>query len=37
MSGYLAICDQLKEDNLFVAVVYHEWFIIDNKEVLAGE
>ncbi|VXD16752.1 hypothetical protein [Planktothrix paucivesiculata] len=37
MSGYLAICDQLKEDNLFVAIVYHEWFIIDNKEVLAGD
>ncbi len=37
MSGYLAICDQLKEDNLFLPIVYHEWFIIDNKEVLAGE
>lgn len=23
MSGYLAICDRLKEDDLFVAIVYH--------------
>ena len=37
MSGYLAICDRLKEDDLFVAIVYHEWFIIENKEALAGE
>lgn len=29
MAGFLAVCDRLPEENFFLAIVYHEWFIID--------
>jgi hypothetical protein len=28
-SGYLAICDQIKDEDFYLAIVYHEWFIIE--------
>lgn len=28
-SGYLAVCDRL--ENFFVAILYHEWFIIEHS------
>lgn len=31
-SGYLAICDKLKDEDFFLAIVYHEWFIIEPIE-----
>lgn len=31
-SGYLAICDKLKDEDFYLAVVYHEWFIIEPIE-----
>ena len=27
--GYMAICDWISPENLFIATIYHEWFIID--------
>jgi hypothetical protein len=29
MSGYLAVCDKVAGEAFFLAVVYHEWFIIE--------
>ena len=29
-SGFLAICEQMPDENFFIAIVYHEWFIVDN-------
>jgi hypothetical protein len=28
-SGFIAVCDKVKEENFFLAIVYHEWFIIE--------
>jgi len=28
-SGFLAVCDRLPGQSFYVAVVYHEWFIIE--------
>ena len=28
-AGFLAICDRLPGENFFLAIVYHEWFIVD--------
>jgi hypothetical protein len=28
-SGYLAVCDRLKDEEFYVAIVYHEWLIIE--------
>lgn len=28
-AGFLAVCDRLPGENFFLAIVYHEWFIID--------
>jgi hypothetical protein len=30
MAGFLAICDKMPGEDFFVAIVYHEWFIIRN-------
>jgi hypothetical protein len=32
-SGYIAVCDRIKEEEFFLAVLYHEWFIIENAEI----
>jgi hypothetical protein len=29
-AGFLAICDELPGSGIFAAVVYHEWFIVEN-------
>lgn len=29
-AGYLAVCDRVGDSELFAAVVYHEWFIVEN-------
>jgi hypothetical protein len=31
-SGFLAVCDKVKEEDFFLAIVYHEWFIIEPVE-----
>lgn len=33
MSGFLAICDKVAGEEFFVAVVYHEWFIIESPNI----
>ncbi len=33
MSGYMAVCDRPKGEEFFLAVLYHEWFIIEKTEV----
>ena len=30
-AGFIAVCDRVPGDNIYVAVVYHEWFIVDNR------
>ena len=41
-SGYVAVCDRLKVEEpcqikeIFLAILYHEWFIIETAEVLEG-
>ncbi len=32
-SGFLAVCDRLVEEDFYVSIVYHEWFIIDNTRI----
>jgi hypothetical protein len=29
-AGFMAICDRVPGEDFFIAIVYHEWFIIDN-------
>ena len=29
-AGFLAICEKLPEEQFFLAIVYHEWFIVEN-------
>ncbi len=30
MSGYMAVCDKVAGENFFLAILYHEWFIIEH-------
>jgi hypothetical protein len=30
-AGFLAVCDRFPGEEFYVAVVYHEWFIIENQ------
>lgn len=32
-SGFMAVCERLKGEEFFLAVLYHEWFIIERGEV----
>lgn len=34
MSGYMAVCDRMAGQNFYLAILYHEWFIIENFNVL---
>ena len=29
-AGFAAVCDKLSGEELYVAILYHEWFIVDN-------
>ncbi|WP_449417701.1 hypothetical protein [Phormidium nigroviride] len=33
-SGFFAVCDRVKGENFFLAILYHEWFVIERSEVL---
>lgn len=35
-SGFLAVCDRLKGEEFYLAVVYHEWFIINQSDGVFG-
>jgi hypothetical protein len=30
-AGFLAVCDRFPEHDFYVASVYHEWFMVDNR------
>lgn len=32
-SGFMAVCDRLKNEEFFLAILYHEWFIIERAGV----
>ncbi len=32
-NGFMAVCDQLKGENFFLAILYHEWFVIERTGV----
>jgi hypothetical protein len=31
LAGFVAVCDQFPGEDFFVAILYHEWFIIRNE------
>ena len=31
-SGFIAVCEKFASEEFFTAIVYHEWFIIENSE-----
>ena len=33
-AGFVTVCDRLKDEEFFLAILYHEWFIIERSEVL---
>lgn len=35
-AGYMAVCDKVAGEDFFLAVLYHEWFIIEPNPVLEG-
>jgi len=36
-AGFLAICERLPGTDVYVAVVYHEWFMVQNAEPGGGD
>lgn len=32
-SGFMAVCDRVKDEEFFLAILYHEWFIIERPSV----
>jgi hypothetical protein len=32
-SGRLAICEKMRGTDFYIAIVYHEWFIVENKDL----
>jgi hypothetical protein len=32
-AGFMAVCDRLKDEEFFLAILYHEWFIIERAKV----
>ena len=35
-AGYMAVCDRITDEPFYLAVVYHEWFIIEPASVFEG-
>jgi hypothetical protein len=35
-AGYMAVCDRIAGEPFYLAVVYHEWFIIEPASVFEG-
>jgi hypothetical protein len=33
-SGYMAVCDKVLGEDFYLAILYHEWFIIEDQETL---
>jgi hypothetical protein len=34
--GYMAVCDRMAGKDFFLAILYHEWFVIERSAVLEG-
>ena len=34
MSGFMAVCDRIAEQDFYLAILYHEWFIIEPPTTL---
>ncbi len=32
-TGRMAVCDRVAGEDFFLAILYHEWFVIDNRNV----
>ena len=32
-AGFIAVCERIPGDDVYAAIVYHEWFVIDNARV----
>jgi hypothetical protein len=32
-AGFMAVCDRVADDGFFLAVLYHEWFIIERSPI----
>lgn len=30
-AGYMAVCDRFPGEEFYVAILYHEWFMIENR------
>ena len=35
MSGYMAVCDKMIDENFYLAILYHEWFVIERSPILS--
>lgn len=35
-AGRVAVCDKFEGEEFFLAILYHEWFIIENKSEVTG-
>lgn len=33
LAGFMAVCDKLKGEEFFIAILYHEWFVIQRTDV----
>ena len=32
-SGFMAVCDRVKDESFFIAILYHEWFVIERADI----
>ncbi len=32
-SGFMAVCDKVKGEDFFLAILYHEWFVIERIDI----
>ncbi len=35
-SGFMGVCDRVAGEDFFLAILYHEWFIIERAEVFGA-
>jgi hypothetical protein len=36
-AGYVAICDKFPGEDFYIAILYHEWFMVNNSGVVAED
>lgn len=32
-AGFMAVCDRVKDEEFFLAILYHEWFVIERADI----